>query len=213
MNIIDCEQGSPEWFEARRGLPTASEFSTVMAKGRGGGESLTRTKYLYTLAGELLTGEVQEGYTNPHMERGKAMEDEARQMFALMQFEEPKPVGLIRNDIAGASPDSLIREDGLLELKTALPHIQLQRLDANRLPPEHVAQVQGQLWVSGRNYCDFVSFWPKLPLLCIRVERDEQKIAEIQDAVIEFTRELKLIVARYRDPKQLEQLLANSVRK
>jgi YqaJ-like viral recombinase domain len=214
MNIIDCEQGSPEWFEARRGLPTASEFSTVMAKGRGGGDSLTRTKYLYTLAGEILTGEVQPGYTNEHMERGKAMEAEAREMYALMQFEEPKPVGfIVRNGIAGASPDSLIGDRGLLEIKTALPHIQLQRLDANRLPPEHVAQVQGQLWISERDFCDFVSYWPKLPLLCVRVERDEQKIAEIQDAVREFTRELHAIVARYKDPKQFERLLANSIRR
>jgi hypothetical protein len=213
MNIIECEQGSPEWFEARRGLPTASEFATVMAKGRGGGESLTRTKYLYTLAGEILTGEVQPGYTNEHMERGKAMEEEARQMYALMQFEEPKRVGLIKNLIAGASPDSLIGENGLLEIKTALPHIQLQRLDLNRLPPEHVAQVQGQLWVSGRNFCDFVSYWPKLPMLCVRIERDEQKIAEIQDEVRAFVRELALLVERYKDPKQLERLLANSVKR
>jgi hypothetical protein len=211
MNIIDCEQGSPQWFEARRGLPTASEFATVMAKGRGGGESLTRTKYLYTLAGEILTGEVQQGYTNEHMERGKAMEAEAREMYALMQFETPKPVGFLRNEIAGASPDSLIGDRGLLEIKTALPHIQLQRLDANRLPPEHVAQVQGQLWISGRDFCDFVSYWPKLPLLCVRVERDEQKIADIKDAVIEFARELQVIVGRYKDPKQLERLLANSL--
>lgn len=210
---LDCVQGSPEWFEARRGMPTASEFATVMAKGRGGGESLTRTKYLYTLAGEILTGEVLAGYQNEHMERGKVMEEEARQMYALMQFEEPVRVGLIVNGIAGASPDSIIRDDGLLEIKTALPHIQLQRLDANRLPPEHVCQVQGQLWVSGRNYCDFVSYWPKLPLLCVRVERDEQKIAEIKDSVIEFARELKVLVERYRDPKQLEKLLANSIRR
>ena len=213
MNIFECEQGTPEWFEARRGIPTASEFATVMAKGRGGGDSLTRTKYLYTLAGEILTGEVQDSYTNPHMERGKAMEQEARDMYALMQFEEPKRVGLIRNDIAGASPDSLIKDDGLLEIKTALPHIQIQRLDLNRLPPEHVAQVQGQLWVSGRNYCDFVSYWPKLPLLCVRVERDEQKIAEIAEAVAVFVAELDMIVRRYRDPKELERLLANSLKR
>jgi YqaJ-like viral recombinase domain len=197
--IIDCEQGSPSWFEARRGLPSASEFATVMAKGKGGGESLTRTKYLYTLAGEILTGEVQQGYTNEHMERGKAMEQEAREMYALMQFEEPKPVGFMRNEIAGASPDSLIGEDGLLEIKTALPHIQLQRLDANRLPPEHVAQVQGQLWVSERKFVHFVSYWPKLPMLCVRVERDEEKIAQIEGAVREFSVELNAIVARYRN--------------
>jgi len=73
--------------------------------------------------------------------------------------------------------------------------------------------VQGQLWVSGRNFCQFVSFWPKLPLLCVRVERDEVKIAEIHDAVIEFNRELQQIVNRYKDPKQLEKLLANSIRR
>lgn len=198
LQVFDCEQGTPEWFAARAGIPTASEFSTVMAKGRGGGDSVTRRKYMLQLAGEVLTGTVQESYTNPHMERGKAMEDDARKAYALISGNEPKRVGFLRRGDAGASPDSLIEADGTLEIKTALPHIQIERLLANRLPPEHVAQVQGQLWISMRAWCDFVSYWPGLPILIVRVQRDEAYIASLSLAVREFSEELRQVVASIR---------------
>lgn len=191
VQIIDCEQGSPEWRLARLGIPTASEFSTVMAKGRGGGDSVTRRKYMLTLIGERLTGEIAaEGYTNVHMERGKVMEQEARDAYAFLKDIEPRQVGFIRNEIAGASPDSLIGDTGLLEIKTKLPHLHLDVLYENRLPPEHVAQVQGQLWVSGREWLDFVSYWPKLRPFVIRVHRDEEYIAKLKIAVEDFSAEL-----------------------
>jgi hypothetical protein len=192
IRIIECEQGTPEWFAARAGIPTASEFSTVMAKGKGGGDSVTRRKYMLSLLGERLTGECVEGYTNGHMERGKAMEAEARDLY---QFQTDNPilqVGFIRNDelAAGASPDSLIADDGILEVKTKLPHLQLELLLTGGLPAEHKAQVQGLLLVSGRKWVDFVSYWPKLPLFRVRVERDEEYIALIAGHIAAFNAEL-----------------------
>lgn len=198
--IHDCAQNSPEWFEARRGIPTASEFSTVLAKGRGGGESVTRRKYLLTLAGQILTGEVVQTWAgNEHTERGHAMEDDARRLYAFQRDTEPTLVGFMRRGRAGASPDSTVGTSGLLEIKTKLPHLQLEVLEQDRLPPEHVAQVQGQLWVSGRDWCDFVSYWPKLPLFVTRVYRDEAYIAALAKAVAEFNEELDAIVAKYSD--------------
>lgn len=188
--LYDCEQGTPEWFACRLGIPTASEFGTVIASGRGGGPSVTRRKYMLQLIGERLTGEVVDSYTNANMERGKAMEDEARKVYAFEAGVEPKRVGFIRNGDMGASPDSLIDDDGLLEVKTKLPHLHLEALLDNRLPPEHKAQVQGQLLVSERKWCDFVSYWPKLRPLIVRVERDEAYIDELRAQVTVFNKEL-----------------------
>lgn len=197
LTVYTCEQNSPEWLEARRGIPTASCFDQVLAKGEG----KTRRTYLLKLAGELLTGEVTQGYTNGHMERGHAMEDEARRMFAFMHDADPALVGFMRRGRAGASPDSLLGDDGLLEIKSKLPHLQLEVLEANKLPASHVAQVQGQLWVSGRSYCDFVSYWPRMPLFHVRVERNDAYIATLAQAVADFLGDLDAIVSKYSQQK------------
>ena len=196
--IFDCEQNSDAWFEARRGIVTASEFATVLAKGRGGGDSLTRRKYLLSLVAQILTGETVPIWAgNDHSERGHALEDEARSLYAFQCDADPLRVGFMRRGRAGASPDSLLGDSGLLEVKTKLPHLQLEVLEQDRLPPEHVAQIQGQLWVSGRDHCDFVSYWPKLPLFVKRVLRDEAYIATLAQAVADFNGELDAIVAKY----------------
>ena len=84
LEIFDCEQNSDEWLRVRMGMPTASEFSTVLTAGKGGGESKTRRTYLYKLAGERVTGEPMESYTNKYMERGKLMEGEARDYYVML---------------------------------------------------------------------------------------------------------------------------------
>lgn len=190
IQIITCEQGTSEWFSARLGIPTASEFDTVMAKGRGGADSKTRRTYMLKLIGERLTGEPTESYSNVHMERGKIMEEEARNAYAFQMDNEPELVGFIRNGEKGASPDSLVGADGLLEIKTKLPHLQLDVLLANELPSEHKAQVQGQIWVAEREWCDFCSYWPGLPVFITRVYRDDAYIKELSDGVDKFLAEM-----------------------
>jgi hypothetical protein len=194
MQVFDVEQGEADWFQCRLGIPTASKFATVMAKGEG----KTRSEYMRTLAGEILTGEPAESFTNIHMERGKTMEDEARETYAFLEGVEIQRVGFIRNGNKGASPDSLLGTSGGLEIKTALPKIQIDRLERDRLPPEHRAQVQGNLWVSEREFWDFVSYWPKLPMLTIRVYRDETFIKEMSDEIDRFNDELAALVERVR---------------
>jgi len=199
IQIIDVEQGSPEWFAARAGIPTASEFSTVMAKGKDGGASITRAKYLRQLAGEILTGEpAPEGYSNGFMARGHELEDEARSLYAFMRDVEPERVGFIRNGSKGASPDSLIGTDAGLEIKVAIPAVQIERLQRGTLPTEHVAQVQGSMWVSERASWSFVSYCPKLPPLIIDVPRDEAYIANLAKAVEAFNDELEALVQSIR---------------
>lgn len=194
VQIIDCEQGSDSWRQARCGIPTASEFATVLAKGEG----RTRRSYMLKLAGEILTGEPMESYNNAHMERGKVMEDEARDLYIFTTGVELVRVGFIRNGNAGCSPDSLIGENGGLEIKTALPHIQIERLLKNDLPPEHKAQVQGSMWVSERDRWDFVSYWPNLPMLRVQVRRDNGYIANLAGEVARFNDELAQTVETIR---------------
>jgi hypothetical protein len=175
----------------RRGIVTASCFDAVMAKGKSGGESATRRKYMLTLIGERLTGETAESYSNGHMDRGKVMEEEARDLYSFATGSEVLPVGFIKlGDETGASPDGLIGAGGCLEIKTKLPALHLDCLLRGEVPTEHMKQIQGQLWVSDREWCDFVSYWPGLPIFIKRVNRDADFIAKIRLAVDEFLIEL-----------------------
>lgn len=198
IEIFDCPQGSPEWFACRMGIPTASEFHTVMAKGRDGGASLTRKTYMLKLAGEIITEQPMDSYTNANMERGKAMEDEARAEYAFLTDEPVQRVGFIKNGDKGGSPDSIIGKNGGLEIKTAFAHIQIERLLRDELPPEHRAQVQGNLWVAEREWWDFVSYWPRLPLFVKRIYRDDGYIATLAGAVSAFNAELAETVEKIR---------------
>lgn len=210
IQIITCEQGSEEWFCARAGMPTASKFATVMAKGQG----KTRAEYMRKLAGEILTGEPMDSYSNHHMERGKEMEGEARDLYAFMQDVEPEQVGFIVNGGKGCSPDSLIGGDGMAEIKTKLPHLQIECLLRDDIPPEHRAQCQGGLWVAERDWIDFVSYWPRLPLFVKRAYRDEDYIKTLADEVDRFNDELAEMVERIRrmgGENPLRQQLASSL--
>lgn len=198
LEIFDFEQGSDEWFRARMGIPTASEFGTLLMKGKGGGESKTRQTYLYKLAGEIITGEPMENYTNAHMERGKIMEDEARKFYAFMQDEDLTRVGFVKNGNTGCSPDSLIGEKGILEIKTKLPHLMVELLLKDEVPNEHLAQCQGNLWVTEREWIDIAIYWPKMPLFTKRLYRDEVHIKTIASAVNIFNEELSQTVDRLR---------------
>lgn len=198
IQIIDCEQRSETWWQSRLGLPTASEFGTVLAKGRNGEESKTRRTYLLKLAGEIITGEPMENYTNSHLERGQEMESEARGLYSFMNDAPITQVGFIRNGQKGCSPDGLIGDGGGLEIKTALPHILIPLLLKNEFPPEHVAQCQGFLWVAEREWIDLCVFWPKMPLFVMRAYRNEIYIKALSDAVDAFNDELALTVEKIR---------------
>lgn len=188
------EQGSPEWHEARMGIPTASQFSTVMAKGQG----KSRRTYMLKLAGEIVTGEPMQSFSNAHMERGHEMEPDARAAYEFLAEADVVEVGFVREGRAGCSPDGLISDKGGVEIKSKLPHLLIDALLTDKLPPEHKAQVQGSMWVTGREWWDFVAYWPGLPLFVKRVERDPDYIAELAEAVEKFNTELDEVVAQVR---------------
>jgi hypothetical protein len=196
LQIFNCEQGTDEWRACRAGIPTASEFDTVHAKGKSGGDSKTRRTYMLKLIGERLTGAPMYSYSNDHMERGKEMEAEARNLYSMVSDLEPVQIGFMRRGDAGASPDSLVGNDGLLEIKTKLAHLQLDVLLTDEFPPEHRAQCQGQLWIAQREWVDFVSYWPGLPLFAKRVFRDEDYIKRLAEAVRVFNAEMEETIAK-----------------
>lgn len=197
LEIFDGEQGTEAWYAARLGIPTASEFATVLATGKKAGSvSKERQTYMRKLAGERITGQPMWTYSNDHMERGKEQEAEARDLYALVTDAQPYQVAFLRRGDAGASPDALIGEDGMLEIKTKLAHLQIAVLEEDKVPAEHVAQLQGQLWIAARPWVDFVSYCPGLPPFIRRVERDETYIATLAVAVEEFNAELAALVAR-----------------
>lgn len=190
IEIFDCKQGTPEWRECRRGIPTASAFHMMLA----GGQGKTRRKYMLELIGEQLTGIPADSFSNAHTERGHVMEVEARERLGFDYAEPLRQVGFIRRKtefgFIGCSPDSLIGDDGMLEIKTKLPHLQLEVLIENRLPPEHVAQCQGALWVTQRKWLDFVSYWPGLADFKIRVYPDPEYFAKLEAGLGTFMAEM-----------------------
>lgn len=213
--IVLCAQGSPEWFAARLGLPTASEFFTVLTKGKNGAESLTRARYLRTLAAEIITGEPGEAFETDAMRRGKIMEEEARRFYAFMHDAEPELVGFIRNGQTGCSPDALIDREGMLEIKTKRGDILIEVLLRDEFPPEHKAQCQGSLWVAERGWIDLACYWPGLPIFVKRAYRDEAYIKTLADEVDRFNAELAAIVEKVRGygapPSSLTDTLAQSL--
>lgn len=194
VQVFDCQQGTPEWFEARRGLPTASEFSSVLAKGEG----KTRMAYMRKLASEIITGEIGESFTTAAMERGKVMEAEARDLYAFIHDAPLTQVGFLRNGQKGASPDSLSGDVGGVEIKTQRGDLLIETLLRDGFPPEHKAQCQGFLWVAEREWVDLVVYWPKMPMFVKRTYRDENYIKALSVAVDVFNSELRDLVAKVR---------------
>lgn len=193
-----CPQGSPEWFAARAGVVTASTFATVLASGRGGAPSKTRQTLMYNLAAEILSGRPTPSWEgNQHTKRGHALEPEVRDLYAATCPYDVVQIGFCKRGRIGASPDSFVGDDGLLEIKTKLPALQFEALEAGVLPAEHVAQVQGQLLVTGRQWCDFRSYWPGLPQLKVRVERDTEYMSRLKRELDSFVTELDAVVKKY----------------
>ena len=201
---LDIEQGSDAWHKARLGHITASHISDVMARGKGKEESVTRYNYKVKLVAERMTGEsVSDGYTSASMEWGIEQEQ-----FACMAYEAHQETFLTRTgfwlhptvDWLGVSPDRLIGDGGLVEVKCPNTSTHVQYLINQEVPIKYYNQMQCQLWVTNRAWCDFVSYDPRLPvrkqLLIIRVNRDEKLIALMQEEVHKFLGEVENLIIK-----------------
>ncbi len=196
MKIVDVVQGTTEWKMARAGIPTASEFSSIITAD--GKPSKQRQKYLYRLAGERITGIPEESYTNGAMQRGQLLEEEARQYHSFIIGEEVKKVGLCLTDDGrvGCSPDGLINDKGGSEYKCPALSTHVGYLLENTLPTEYFQQVQGGLYVTERDWWDFCSYYPGMRPLILRVHRDEKFIKLLEPALKEFCHELDAVTAK-----------------
>lgn len=194
MKVVTAEQRTPEWYASRMGIPTASSFDKIITTK--GELSTSRTKYLYKLVAEKLSGTVEESYTNPAMQHGIDTEDEARKVYELVTLTDVDQVGFCLSDCEryGASPDGLVGDDGLLEIKCPKAETHIEYLLNGKLPTAYFQQVQGQLLVTGRKWCDFMSYYPNLKPFIVRVERDEEFIKKLEQALIDFDEEKKGIM-------------------
>ena len=190
MKKIECEQGSPEWLTARLGVPSASQFSKIVT-GKGG-KSTQVEAYINQLVAEELTGETTFVYVNEHMKRGTELESDARELYEALTGNTVQEVGFCLHDTvnAGCSPDGLVGEDGGLEIKCPAPATHVEWVKAGVLPSKHLQQIMGCLWITGRQWWDFMSYHPTMKPLIVRVERDEEYIAELEKCV---TKTVKLI--------------------
>lgn len=213
MIVIDCEQGSPEWKAARLGIPTASQFHRIItpktgklsAQGRG---------YRYELLAAWLLGRDVNDVSSGFMERGSEMEAEA---CAYYEFQKDSameyPGFLLRDDrTSGCSPDALVGEHGGLEIKCLSAANHIGALLSPPDPAEHICQIQGSLWITGRQWWDRLYYHPMFPKLIVRFERDMQFIYKLSTAVEQFVDSISEGREKLRDmgcePQELLQEVA-----
>lgn len=174
MRIIECQQGTPEWYAARLGIPTASEFDSIITPKKGD-LAAAHEGYIDQLIDESVRVDAERAFKgNQHTERGKELEPEARDLYAFLRDVSPQVVGFILNDSedAGFSPDSLIDDDGGLEIKCPDGPTHVGYLRAGNIPDKYKPQVHGSILLSKRKWWDFMSYCPGHKPLIVRVVPD-----------------------------------------
>lgn len=190
MQHLQVEQGTEEWFNARLGIPTASNFSKIMTTKCL--QSSSFQDYLNTLLAEKIINGKDElnNYKSKMMEHGNETEDEAVLMYEFQTGTETEKNGIFLNNkgTVGASPDRLVGENGLVEVKCPLAKkIVEYKRDKKDLPSIYTLQVQGQLWIAEREWCDFITYHPQMPLIINRIYRDEKIITGLTKYLTKFT--------------------------
>jgi len=201
MNVCTAPQGTPEWLQARVGRITASRIADVLAITKSG-PSASRAGYLGELVAERLTGQsAASDYINADMQRGTDLEPIARMAYEERTGEMVEEVGFVMHPTlaAGASPDGLVGDVGLLEIKAPRTHVHIEYLLANKPPKKYIPQMAWQCVCTGRAWVDFVSFDPKMPLrlqlFIVRYEPDTAYLSELVREIAAFDREVDEMVA------------------
>lgn len=196
MTILDMEQGSLEWMVARLGLPTASRYDQLLTP-KGLKPSASQQPYRAELLAEWLLGQPLEWGTDGVMERGTELEAEARRFYEMDRDVEVRQVGFILRDdgLTGGSPDGLVGADGVLEIKCPMAKQHVRYMLGEK--PEHTGQVQGLLHLTGRAWCDVLSYNPELPPVLVRVERDEAYLAALVPILYAFAEQCSADRERY----------------
>ncbi len=201
MIVIDCEQRSTAWYEARLGIPTASNFHKIVTPGGKPTSGKTRAGYMHQLVAESILGTAANAdeYVSAAMDRGLEVEPRGIAEYENEFNVTVKPVGFITNDdgTVGCSPDGLVDDphgldsNGGIELKCPLAHTHIGYMMAeDAFAKAHWPQVQGSMWITGRSWWNLVSYYPGMKLATVLCERDEEKIALLCDHVGQFVVEL-----------------------
>jgi putative phage-type endonuclease len=203
------EQGTEEWFTIRIGKVTASRVADVIAKTKTG-YSATRDNYMAQLVCERLTNQKGESFSNAAMQHGTDTEPLARAAYEAFQDILVDEVAFVPHPsiiMAGASPDGLVGDDGLLEIKCPNTATHIETLLSQSVPGKYNTQMQFQMACTGRQWCDFVSFDNRLPnelqLFVKRVPRDNEFIKQMEDEVVKFLNELDIKIAQLMDLKNV----------
>jgi putative phage-type endonuclease len=209
--MTEIIQGSAEWLAIRLGKVTASRVADVVAKTKSGWGA-SRANYAAQLIAERLTGTISESFINAAMAWGNEKEPDARRAYEWQADCEVVEIGFVPHPslaMSGASPDGLIGDDGLVEIKCPNTATHIDTLLGQTAPAKYVTQMQWQMACTGRKWCDFVSYDPRLPeemsLFIRRVERDDKRIAELEEMVAEFLAELDAKVGELRRLYALEE--------
>ena len=211
MNAINAtiEQRTEEWFTARLGKVTASKINDVLATLKSGGEAATRKNYKAQLVCERLTGQRAESYTNSAMQWGTDTEPFARAAYEALTGDMVTEAGFIDHPtikMSGMSPDGLVGDKGMIEIKCPNTATMLEWVIADVVPAEHMNQMLWQMECAGRDWCDFVAFDPRLPadlqLFVKRFHKDEKKLAEIRHGVVKFLGEIEVMIAKLNNRKE-----------
>jgi len=195
------EQGSIEWFQQRCGKATASRIADIIAQTKSG-YSASRKNYMAQLVAERLTGTVADSYSNAAMQWGTDMEPQARDAYAFLQGVEVQLAEFVTHykiPDSGASPDGYVGAEGLVEFKCPNTATHIDTLLGKSVPKKYITQIQWQMACTGRLWCDFVSYDPRLPahlaMYVERVHRDEKFIGELEREVEAFLKEVSDTVA------------------
>lgn len=187
MKIYECEQGSAEWSMLRLGKPTASSFGKIVTPT--GKLSAQAADYAHVLIAEELLQRPMESLEGlPWIEHGREYEAEAAKVYEFENSVTTKKVGFITNDAGdiGASPDRLVGENGLLEIKCPAPQTMVRYMLGEGIDPKYKPQIQGQLWLAQREWCDWFAYSREMPPVRVRAVRDEDYIATMAAALREF---------------------------
>jgi putative phage-type endonuclease len=197
MRLIPYEQRSLEWFAARLGIPTASSFDRLITST--GKPSASADGYINQLVAERVTGVAVEVKVTDAMQRGTDLEPEARSLFEFITDLPVRDAPLcLHNTLdAGASPDGFIFDDALLEIKCPSAHTHVEYLRDGCLPSKYIAQVQGQLWITGKVKAHFLSYHPDFKPLLVIVTRDEVFIGKLESEVIKALTKIEALVKEF----------------
>lgn len=191
--VDDVEQGTPEWLALRLGIPTASHADALVTPT--GKKSTQATMYGNKLIAEWVSGEPIAFNLSEWIERGRAMEAEARAFYAFERDCEIRQVGFCYGDEKrdhGCSPDGLIGDEGMIEVKCPSPWYHVEYLlGGTKMPATYIPQVQFSLMVTGRQWCDFISYHPELPSAIVRVTPDAEYIKMMRGVLDKFLADLE----------------------